>query len=238
MNKYFITGKVVPERVNFSLSKISIDVIYESSTGKVPVKVSLSIQMSQVFMTIESSEKITDFFTLKNQLQTTLDLSLDIYGYLYGVGYGSEITSLISEDHQVYIIYGVDIPSLENNKDRPLTYDQIINLFNVYNIHQNQLRLALLNFKLGIRYSADTGFYCYRAVEAIRKIFGEGSSGWEIMHSNLGTDRLWLIKLKKMHADEQRHGGSTFMSGEARTEMLANVQQIIDKALVYLQNKK
>lgn len=234
MKRYFITGKVIPERANVSISPIGFNLIYETSQGKKPITLSVSIQLSQVAIIVDTENPIEDFYTLKNYLQNTLDLILDIFGYLSGRGYGSEITSLLSEDTQNHIIFGVGIKQLEKEEERPMGYDQIIKLFKGNYALENPLRLALLNFKLGIRYSADTAFYSYRAIEAIRKAFGEGNAGWELMHSTLSSDRAWMDELKESHADQQRHGGSTFMSGEEREEMLANTQIIIDKFLVYL----
>jgi len=231
MFTYTLNGRVLPERANVSISGIKFGV-------KVPaissdwLNISISILLSQISVIVKSQEKIADFLTLRNYVQDMVALVVDIYGYLSGRGYDVEIVSLTTEDNTPHVIFGVGISELEaQEKERPFTYEDIVKLLKGNADIEQQLRLALINFRLAIRNASDTGFHCYRALEAMKQPFGT----WEKFNSELDIDNSWLMEMKNKHANKQRHGESTFMSGKDRTKMLENTQKVIDKFILWYQ---
>jgi hypothetical protein len=231
---YYFTGKVLPERTNVEIYNMAT---IECDFKKLHLKINISIRLSQISITVEADQKIEDIYTLKNVLQSEIDAVLDIYGYLTGRGYGCEITSVVNKEENLHIIFGVGIPDLEVDETERLPYQEIFGLIYGNSSLVRCLRISLFNFKLAIRYPADTGFYCYRAIESVRNAFGKDKSGWESMHSKLGTSETNIRLFKEKHSDEQRHGGITEMTGEERVQMLKVARLVIDKFINYAKDQ-
>ena len=63
MFRYIFTGKVLPERVDFSLTPHQIEAT--TNTGQ-KFKITISVQKSQIFLEVTSENAIDDIPTLKN----------------------------------------------------------------------------------------------------------------------------------------------------------------------------
>ncbi len=244
MFTYVINGIVLPERASVSISNIGLKTQIPTLSDK-PIDFNISIQVSQISIVIQSEQEIKDFETLKNYTQDFVAMTLDIYGYLSGRGYDVEITSLTNPPSNQNYIFGVGVYALEINENkRPKSYNEIIQLFKGNIKFEQQLRLALLNFRLAIRSASDTGFHCYRAIEAMAQSFKISSStelaskDWDEFKNKLNIDNKWIMKMKNDHADQQRHGNSTYMSGNERVDMLKNTQEVIDKFILFISNIK
>ena len=196
----------------------------------------VSIQLSQISVAVVSEKEIypDEYETLRNFTYDLVSVTLDVLGYWLGCGYDCDITSLINSDNSHHVVFGVGLTVLEDKDNRPKDYNGIIKLFNKGTEFEQQLKIALFNFKLAIRTAADTPFYCYRAIEALQGAF----SGWDEFNSNLKNDNSWILEMKKKHADIQRHGKSTSIFAEERQEILKNTQLIIDKFIQHLDIKK
>jgi hypothetical protein len=124
-------------------------------------------------------------------------------------------------------------------EDREERLDKFADIFNEVltrgkQEEAHQLRLAVANFNKAITNSKDTGFHCYRAIEAIRQVFdpNPGDVDWDNFNDELDFDQDmvdWFHELKDDHATLQRHGWSTRMTGEEREEMITKTQEVIDR---------
>ncbi len=243
MFTYILNGIVIPERAAVSIPNLSFKIIVPSLSRDF-IGLNISIQVSQISVVIQSQTEIRDYETLKNYIQDTVAMTLDIYGYISGRAYDIEISSLTTPIKNENYIFGVGVSVLEKDiSNRPKSYEEIIKLFRGNIKFEQQLKLALLNFRLAIRNPADTAFYCYRAIESIAQSFKTSknteleNNEWNEFKEKLDINNKWIMKMKKEHADQQRHGNSTYMSGEERVDMLKNTQIVIDKLILFISNQ-
>lgn len=239
MFRYIFTGKVLPERVDFSLTPHQIEAT--TNTGQ-KFKITISVQKSQIFLEVTSENAIDDIPTLKNGIVDFVRQYTDIYGYLHGYSYDLEITSLIlpNIDH---IVFGVLIPELEKDTlNRPIQDFQ-----KILEIGQNPdnlaLRLALMDLNLSIKYPKDTGVFCYRSIESIMQFFNEGNpedtnarkKAWATLSKNLRISQAWTDFVKEF-ALNPRHGSPKLLTGKDRIDIMMRSWQVVDRFLIFLAN--
>jgi len=236
--KYILTGKVLPERVNFQLSSrtIVIDVPeFDFNFGLI-----LSIAKSQIMVQIISENQVQDYETLRNIVVDVVRLHVDIDGYIQGHGYDIEITSIAGENNIPHIIFGIQIDEIEKDSvNRPIqNIDEIVSKFG--KPEYNFLRLSLIDLQLSIKFPKDTGVFCYRAIESIMQYFNEGDNtrksrkqAWMKFDSNLNVSREWVDFVRKFALDP-RHGRPKSISGSERIEVMKHTWKIVDRFILYL----
>jgi hypothetical protein len=239
MFRYIFTGKVLPERVDFSLTPHQIEAI--TNTGQ-KFKISISIQKSQIFLEVNSENVIDDIFTLRNTIVDFVRQYTDIFGYLHGYAYDLEITSLIFPDNE-HLIFGVSITEIEKDAvNRPIQ-----DLQKIFEMEQDPdnlaLRLALMDLNLSIKYPKDTGVFCYRAIESIMQFFNKGNpedvdarkKAWTALSENLRISKPWTDFVKDF-ALNPRHGSPKLLTGEDRINIMMHSWQVVDRFLIFLTN--
>lgn len=235
MSTYIFSGKIMPERADVSVSKISIQILAEDAgiNGDAIV----SIGASQVSVVIETIDKNAGLPTLKNYVEYLVRTVVDAYGYLTGRGYDVEITSVVDPDGK-HTVFGVGIPELEEaQNERPLHFPELLKVMG----RSQHLHRALGDLREAIRSPWDTGFFCYRAIECIRQSFVKDEDddrkrkelSWERLRNALRIDRSWLDKLTEF-AEPQRHGGTPYMSGKDRVSTMQHAWKVIDRFCVYV----
>lgn len=239
MFRYIFIGKVLPERVDFSLTPHGIEAL--TSTGST-FTINISIQKSQIFMEINSDIEINDISTLRNGMMDFVRMYTDIFGYLNGYGYGIEITSVILPNNE-QIIFGVQIPELvQDSENRPVKDFQ--NILELCQKPENiSLRLALTDLNLSILYPKDTGVFCYRSIESIMQFFNDGDPkntedrkrAWGLLNNNLRTSKQWIDYVSSF-ALNVRHGTITPLTSDQRVEVMKHAWKIIDRFILYLTN--
>ncbi len=194
--KYILTGKVLPERVDFQLSPRTIVIDVPEFTFNFGLI--LSIAKSQIIVQIISENQIQDYETLRNIVVDIVRLHVDIDGYIRGHGYDIEITSLTGENNMPHIIFGINIEEIEKDSaNRPIhDIDEIVSKFG--KPEYNFLRLSLIDLQLSIKFPKDTGVFCYRAIESIMQYFNKENNtvknreqAWEQFNSNLNVSKLF-----------------------------------------------
>lgn len=242
MYKYVITGKVLPERVDFHLSTRAIIIHVPDFNFEVGLK--LSIAKSQILAQIGSEKEIQDYETLRNVVVDVIRLHTDIDGYIKGHGYDVEITSLVGEDNVPHIVYGIGIAELEKDLGkRPIKdIDDIVSKFG--RPEYNFLRMALLDLQLSIKYPKDTGVFCYRAIESVMQYFNDGPNtsesrkeAWRQLESKLNVSESWIDFVRNF-ALNPRHGLPQSITGNERVSIMKHTWEIIDRFIVYLENKE
>ncbi len=241
MFRYIFIGKVLPERVDFSLTPHELDVI--TSTG-LNFKIKLAIQRSQIFVEVISDNEIDDIYTIKNIIVDFVRKYTDTYGYLKGYGYDLEITYVILPDNQ-QLIFSVSIGEIEKDSDsRPkIEYGKIIELIN--NPENYSLGLSLTDLNLSIKYPKDTGVFCYRSIESIMQFFNKGDpadtesrkKAWNSLNENLRISNEWITYVREF-ALNPRHGSPKFPSGDERVKIMKHTWNVVDRFLIYLLNNK
>jgi hypothetical protein len=108
-----------------------------------------------------------DIHTLKNVVQDVAQGVVASVGYVHGHAYEVEVVG-VTDDRGGHLVFGIDGPGLmESRADRPYSAETVVLL----SLEFPWLRRALGELRRAMREPADTGFHCYRAVEAVRQHF-------------------------------------------------------------------
>lgn len=236
--RYVLHGRVIPERVDFNLSTVPVT-ITEANYG-FKLKVFLSILKSQISVYITSDKKVSDFETLRNIILEFIHGHTDSFGYLHGLAYDVEITSISGDQNEPYLIYGVQINEIEKDyNNRPINdLNKILPLMAGDNRH---LRYIFSDLRRAIKYPNDTGVHCYRAIETIRQFFLDGDphdkdarkQSWEKLRNSLNVTEDYLKSVEK-YSLSARHGRPILMTGLKRVEIMKQTWKVVDRFLVYL----
>ncbi|SDC05765.1 hypothetical protein [Natrinema hispanicum] len=240
MNRYVFTGSVFPERANVNVSP---PVEFSSEMHDFEI----SIIASQITVVLESEEEIEDIHTVRNLVKTHTQALTDIFAYTHGYAYSVEITSVVGPNNE-RSVFGATVPVIRDQlseKDRSEKFNEIWEL--VASDVATYIDRILVDLRLAMKHAHDTGFYCYRAIETIRKYFHEEFSipeennedikqGWVKMRGELGIDRTDLDKIK-VFADERRHGGEIEITNEERAEVFEVTWDVINSFFQYTKKR-
>jgi len=231
------TGTVLPERAKVEVSP-SQRLVLQIPESDAVIDILLSVLLSQVSVAVEVKEGGIDLATLRNTVDYVLRIYLDGLGYALGHAYDLEITSAATDDG-AHIVFGVDVPILVSQRtERPFTPGETIQLA----LDHPPLRRALADLRQAMRTPGDTGFYCYRAIEAIRRDFVENfkearAAAWERLRTKLRVSRSWIDPLETRSLP-QRHGEVTFMTDSERSDSFDRAWKVIDRYCQYLAQGK
>lgn len=239
---YKFSGNISPEigvPPDFSLSTLPMPL--KAIEADICFEATISISGSQVSITVRNLDENADLVTLKNYVRVAVMGAVDMLNYLWGQGWDVEVTSVRKPNgEQVYFSAGVQ-ELYEAQAERPFAFEreqQFEQLWQVV-LKSQHLRRALGNLREAIRLPEDTGFFCYRAVESIRQHFwkegdrDDRNQSWVLLRKALRIDKSWIDALTPF-AEEQRHGGTPYMSGEARVSAMKRAWKVVDRFCVYL----
>lgn len=230
---YYFSGMVLPERADVNFSGLKWLEISQPDSD-LSFRLNLQIYKSQISATAKSNKKIDDIITLKNCVHSTVSFFVDSLGFDLGCGYNIEITKCTFNGGDDVVIFGVNIDALKKEENKWVSALAVLRASQEANeVQQIQLQRALSDFKNGILISNDTGFYAYRAIEAIKTAFDDS---WDKMNQSLKIARNYTEDLRVKHGNPQRHGNTTFMTSEDRIDMLLRAKNIISRYVTYLNN--
>lgn len=237
MEPYIFTGLVLPQRATLSLA-FPVQVNFKD--GRPSCSLNVSIVLNQVWVSVDSNNVVWKLHDLRNMVRDVLQTHLSMVGHLEGHAYDLEIIRVVNQGTGDDYVFGIDIPCLTNLKEGRDTTSETQRLWaccagdNGIFIHRclNDLMLAMKN-------AEDTGFYCYRAIEALRNHAAAGadildrkdSEKWETFRNKAGVDKDTIMAVKAS-ADPARHGTPISLSEEERERILLTswlvVRQYID----------
>lgn len=206
-------GQIRPAGSNYSLSKRTLN-----ADG---IRVEISISDSQVVALLDFRDlPVKHPFTIRNVVERTIQSQIDISSFVQGRGYLFEMNVIIIPGELMYEPQ-YSAPVLEDKLTDELEHEYWNKISIIYSTeHADDLRRVLKDFRIALQDANETGFACYRAVEAIRKHIGkleeDNERSWETVHSVLGTSSSDFIKIAREHANERRHGGRQMLSDEER----------------------
>ena len=222
-----LTGKVIPERAMLSVSESHYNIL--GTAIATAGEMTLEIILNQIIAIYRSDEKPTDVATLRNIVEDVTRTTLDGIGFLKGYGYDAEITQAIILPTNEKYIFGIDIPTLYMLPEKAgLSLKDIMSL--ATNISGHYIRRALADLREATKCPVDTGFFCYRAIEALKNDYAVRAQiansperkQWEAFRQHFGIDQNKVMKIKKI-ADPARHGNYnelTQISGNTRDDIL------------------
>ena len=235
MEKYLFSGVVRPERACLSLD-FTIGVSH-LGTG-IPCKVHVSIICNQMAVWVET-DHVWDIFDLKNMVKTVVTNHIAMLAYLKGYAYEIEIDRVLNPARNVDYVFGIGIPCLEKrcasvdpNLALNALADKAIGPDGVY------LTRCFNDLASAMTHADDTAFYCYRAIESLRKhcasrygLLEKGDNEqWMKFRDVAGVQKTEVIKIKDA-ADPLRHGDVSSMTSDERAKLFMSTWDIVDAYL-------
>ena len=233
---YNFFGKIIPERVNFSLTVPTLHT--DVKNLGMNYDIDLSIVNSQISIKVKSKVKVTDDQTLRNIVSDTVRLFTDAYGYVHGFAYDVEITSMTTNYDNTHQVFGVQINEIKADlQNRPYqNIQEFIPL--LFTEEFFQLRIALSDLRLAMKYPKDTGVFCYRSLESLMQYFNENDDrgrAWDNLKKNLNIDQSWLDEIRN-NAWSARHGKPILLGNELRVDIMRRTWKVVDRFIIFAKN--
>jgi hypothetical protein len=134
-------------------------------------------------------------------------------------------------------LFGVGIPAIAKSaSDAGVEFLTIVKLFS--DARGQYLQRCLANLREAIRVPIDTGFFCYRGVEALRQFFlrerdaRDDDASWEALRTELSVDRSDIDFIKRF-ADSIRHGASGAITDAERAQVFVLTWNIVNSFVRY-----
>lgn len=236
MSKWTFFGKVQPERLpvtwNTPLSGRA-----RQSDLNIEFDFRTVIHASQVIVDITVTKGTPDVDTLRNTARGCALSITDLVGYTSGSHFEVEIVSAVCHDNNEWRVFGSEIPALvaRTNSLRTNNIDGTL----LQAVERNVgAQMALRDFQRAMRDAVDTGFYCYRAIEAMMQSMRppgdtNDNKAWDHFLSVLSLDRSAKDEVKS-HATFARHGRPSSMTDADRASVFELTDEIIRRYLEYL----
>ena len=235
MAKWTFFGKVLPERVPVTWLAPLEGSARQPNLG-FSFTFRVAIHASQVVVDLDVTEGTPDLLTMRNAASNCLRTITDFVGYERGCYFDVEITSAVSQETDDWTVFGIEIPVLASKR----TVHQINSVDAGFfrTIAQNiPAQIVLADFREAMRVPIGTGFFCYRAIEAMMQSVKVGrekdSAAWDRLREVLLIDRTVLDDIKQ-HADPPRHGKPSAMSDSDRARIFELTDEIIRRFFEYL----
>ena len=230
MGTYHFSGVIHPARSDFVLPRGTFTFALETEGLEGEATLQGFYSMVSVVVSVGGEPNI---LTLRNVVHGLVQANIDAYGYVSGRGFRAEIVSVLSPDGQMEV-FGCGVPVLESTvEERPIDIAAILTL----SYESRWVRRMLADLSLAIREPIDSGFYLYRAIEAIRQHFQERANGenqaWERLRRELKVRRESLEEIKSF-ADEPRHGSWAQISDQQSARILSLAWEIAFRFCNYL----
>jgi hypothetical protein len=180
-----------------------------------------------------------DVFTLRNLIEGNIRTVTDYVGYHEGISFDVDMISATCDDGRT-VVFGIGIPTIQANRtDQTRSFD--VQRFNPF-LGDIPAQIALADFREAMRNPVGTGFFCFRAVEAMMQSMktdptDKDPPAWEVLRKRLQIDRS-AIDVIKAHADYPRHGKVSWISDADRAMVFQLTDKIIGRYLRYLERGK
>ncbi|MGB0085932.1 MAG: hypothetical protein WBP94_11235 [Rhodomicrobiaceae bacterium] len=235
--RYFIEGKVIPERVDFNLPSVELEIGDDENK----IRATLAIVKSKIFMHVDLNHDLL-LADIRNRIFTVLGSVINFAGFFYVLGISYEIDSITNLDTRSTVVFGVEGYVFENVSefgDR-LTFvsqacDSPLPLIPQFLTNPHIAR-ATFELRNSIRYPDFTALHCRLAIEAIRNAFNSSdeNAGWNDLRTNLNLDRNTIQSFKDI-ATAQRHGRNEPQSWEQRRRCMQIAWEIVYRYTRFLQ---
>lgn len=236
MTKWTFFGKIHPERAHATLGEPISGEMQQPDFG-FEYRFRVIISWAQIIVDLEIIKGEVDLLTLRNTARDCAGTLIDLMSYASGCYLQIEIISAVCRDNDGWQIFGVEIPALvtSNNPLRKRELDSDLIIAVAGNPHA---ALVLRDFHKAMDDPIGTGFFCYRAIEAMMQSIKTDQTkndkqAWERLNQTLSLDRSVSEKIKA-HADMPRHGKPYSMTDNDRSTVLLMTDEIIRRFLEYI----
>jgi hypothetical protein len=248
MYKYQLSGKIHPERVDFTIgTKVSLSITH----GEFGIKGEILLEIKNSNITISFDSK-NEYFssdtgsleTLKNILEESVRTIVDIYGYVRSYAYEVEIINIKNLDSSLDYTFGVR-GEWNINKDNDATNQEFLKILHLFSAPNNgYISNVLADFRRAIKYPPMTASFCFRAIETIRQHVFENTliiddnerrkDGWEKLNTHLGFKKENFEEIQRFSLPN-RHGAYPKITYQEREQIMNFTRNIIDKVIQYIQ---
>ena len=235
MNEYDFYGIVHPER-----AQITIQTRFQiASPTQENDTIFISIINNQVYIKFSSQNIHEDIDTLKNNIRAVVQDMLNMVGYIKGFGYELEIVRIISLAKNIDYVYGVNIPVLEKRgveKDLNKEIEKLLIYITKCKESGVFIRMCLRDLNYAMRIPEDTGFHCFRAIEALRNhcavkyAIEKESDQWKKLTgiTGYGKEKMEFIR---GFALPNRHGELRPITNDERAKIFIDTWDIVESFL-------
>jgi hypothetical protein len=231
MEPYIFYGKILPERAQITLGfGLNFTHLVSSNIGIANV----SIVLNQLAVTVQTKIE-WNIFDLRNVVNNIVQSHLAMIGYLNGYAYDLEITRVLNSELKIDYVFGIDIPAISKPREGVDLASELEKL-RMKSQGENGIFLnrCFKDLVSAMKDADDTGFYCYRAVEALRHHCAvvhnisekDKKAQWEKFRSVSNTNEEKIRKLEGS-AKSVRHGGVSGVTSHDRADLFKTTWDIV-----------
>lgn len=235
---YLLHGTILPERARLSHF---FWLNFKHTGSGVEGRVEISIVHNQMAIRV-FTEANWDLLDLRNLAATVVRDELSAIGYLIGFAFDFEITRVLNLSRGVDYVFGIDVPCIAEPRKG---IDINCELPKLRRLRSGEpgvyISRCFSDLNSALRHIDDLPFYCYRALESLRKHCaavnelkeGNGAAAWKKFRecSNTSEEEIRFISNA---AKELRHGGTSSFDGHFSKEMLERTWSIVDRYIASL----
>jgi hypothetical protein len=228
-------GVVLPERVPVTWGVPIAGKAFSSILGG-EFTFRVAIHASQIIVDLTIDNDDVDIASLRNLASNNAQILTDLIGYKEACCFNVEIRSAVCRENDDWHVFGIDVPVLAQTRAGQAreidgTTLQVIG-------ESPAAQFVLADFANAMRFPIGTGFYCYRAIEAMMQFMKSDESendgvSWPKLRTALRLERA-VIDEVKAHADMPRHGRPSSMTDSERVAVFKITDEIIRRFLIYL----
>jgi hypothetical protein len=188
----------------------------------------------------------TNIYSLRNVVHIFCQTTLDALSYLEGFPLRASMArDVLRNETACRLALGPEV--LLNTRHKRTAagdYSRILTIAS----ESFELRCAMSDLRSAVENSSDTGFFCFRAIEALRQTFHTKERGkkessrqkeqtWSRLASALLIDSSWFDEIRAF-SQFQRHGAPMFMSDETRSVLLLRTTEVVDRFCLYQEGRE
>jgi hypothetical protein len=236
--KYLVEGRIVPERVDLSFSKVSFSIIRPDG---LEVEITAEIIKSKVFVHVDAPVEVP-IPDIRNLVFTVVGNMVNYAGFKHVLGISYEIDSITNLTEKASEVFGTEGFVFDDTSEfgNRLTFTS--DKFGVPNKINNSSYLtntaisrATFELRNSIRYPDFTALHCRLAIEAIRNSFDpdDEKNAWQCMRETLKVTRATIESFQDV-ATQQRHGKNLPQTWPQRRRCMQIAWEVCSRFMVYI----
>jgi len=238
---YLVEGRVVPERVDLSFSKISFSI---TRLDNLEVKVTTEIIKSKIFVHVEAPTEVSTA-DIRNLVFTVVGDMVDYAGFKHVIGIAYEIDSITNLTEKTSLVFGAEGFVFDDRSEFGDRLTFTSDKFGVPNELKNPSYLtnkavsrATFELRNSIRYPDFTALHCRLAIEAVRNSFDpdDENKAWQAMRESLKINRATIESFQDI-ATLQRHGKNVPQTWPQRRHCMQVAWEVCSRFMVYLEQE-
>jgi len=237
MRKWTFFARITPERVPVTCGAPLQGTAYSAALN-INYDFRVAVNASQAIVDITVEDEDLDLPSLRNLADFHIRTVTDLAGYMHALCFDVEVIAAVCQDTNEWQMFGIEIPVLAERRKGEKLDELRMSLLSVIGANP-AAQFALADFRESMRVPVNTGFYCYRAIEAMMQSMKKApddvdAPAWQLLRERLCVDRSAIDEIKK-HADLPRHGKPSNISDAERSKVFVLTDEIMKRYLQYLE---